>query len=156
MLLGGGVLGEGCREGVLGKPDQAMAIGGQLRRQRVRLGAIEHVADRLALIRGEGGDIDERLDLLAAGRRDDGAGIGVADQHDGAVDPLQRPIERGHIVGQGGQRQGGGEDRGPFGLQRADHLAPTRSVGPSTMGEHHAHIPRGHLWLLPQAHLAKD
>ena len=78
----------------LGQPDQAMAVGGELWRQGMRLGAIEHIGDRLAFIRGQGGDVDQRLDFLAAGRGDDRAGIGMADQNDRAFDPLQRPVER--------------------------------------------------------------
>jgi hypothetical protein len=42
--------------------------------------------DRLALCRGEGVDVDQRLDVRIAGRRvrDDGTAVRVADQYDGS------------------------------------------------------------------------
>ena len=142
------MLSESLGKGVFGKPDQAMLVGGQHRRLRMRLGAIEHVGDRFAFVGGERCDVDQRLDFLVAGRGNHRAGIGMADQHDRAFDPLQRPVERGHVVGQRGQRQRRRNDPDAFGPQRADHLAPARSIGPGAMDEHHAHIIEGHFSLL--------
>ncbi len=96
------MLSERLGKGVVGKPDQAMLVGGQHGRLRMRLGAIEHVGDRLAFVGGECCDIDQRPDFLVAGRGNHRAGIGMADQHDRAFDPLQGPLKRRHIVGQRG------------------------------------------------------
>ena len=54
----------------------------ELRGLRVGLGAIENVGDGFALIRSQSGHVDECLYLLVARRRDDGAGISMADEHD--------------------------------------------------------------------------
>ena len=71
----------------------------------MRLGAIEDVRDRLALVRRQGGDVDQRLHLVAARRRDHGAGIGVTGQDDRPRHPLQGAIERRHVILERCQRQ---------------------------------------------------
>ena len=55
-------------------------------------------ADALALVERVGGDVDEGLDVGVAGRGvgDDGAAVGVADEHDRAGD---RREERAQVVG---------------------------------------------------------
>ena len=51
-------------EGLIGQPDQAVAVGRQLRRLRMGRSAIEDVCDLLALVGRERGDIDQRLNAL--------------------------------------------------------------------------------------------
>jgi hypothetical protein len=90
----------------------------------MRRSAVEHIRDRLAFIRGESADVDERLHLLAQRRRDHGAGIGVADQDDRRGDALERSIERCDIVAERCQRQRRGDRLDAIGRQRRDHLRP--------------------------------
>ena len=82
-----------------------MGIGGQFRRLRMWLCAIEDVGHGLAFIRRECGDIDKRLDPLRARLGDHPTGIGMSDKDNGPTDPLECPLERGHIVRQRRQRQ---------------------------------------------------
>ena len=89
QLFGGRVLREGGGEGLVGQPDQPVASGASFGACGMRLGAIEHIGDRLAFVRRQRGDIDQRLDLVAARRRDHGAGIGMAGQHDRARRPAR-------------------------------------------------------------------
>jgi hypothetical protein len=72
----------------------------------------------------------------------------MSDQHDRAFDPLQRPIKGCHVVGQRSQRQWCRNDPDAFSPERADHLAPARSISPGSMDHHHAHIVKGHFSLL--------
>ena len=95
QLFPGGILREGGGEGRFGQIDQPMRVRRELGRLRVRGAAVEHVRHRLAFVRGERGHVDERLHLVAAGRPDDRAGIGVAGEDDRPLDPLERPVERG-------------------------------------------------------------
>ena len=143
QLFGGSVLREGGGEGLLGQIDQPMIVGRELGRLRMRLGAVEHVRDRLALVRSQGGDVDERLHLLAARRRNHGAGVGVAGEDDWPRDPFQRAIERRHVVVERGQRQRRRRHLEAVGRQRPDDLRPARSVGPGAMDEHNARILEG-------------
>ena len=94
----GGVLRKGRAEGRIGQIDQAMVVGRELGRLRMRLGRGRTRRRPFRLRPAPGGDIDERLHLLAPRRRDHGAGIGVAGEHDRPGDPLQRAIERRDIV----------------------------------------------------------
>ena len=64
----------------------------------MRRAASEDVSDGLAFVRGERGDVDERLHLVAPGRPDDRASIGVAGQDDRPFHPFERPVERGDVV----------------------------------------------------------
>jgi hypothetical protein len=75
-----------------------MAVGCELRRLRMRLGPVEDIRDRLALVRRERGNVDERLHRLAARRRDHGSRIGVTNQNDGPRYPLKGSIERRHVI----------------------------------------------------------
>jgi hypothetical protein len=54
--------------------------------------------DGLAVVRGERRDVDERLHLVAPRGGDHGAGIGVTGEHDRALRPLKRAIERRDVV----------------------------------------------------------
>ena len=64
----------------------------------MRRAAVEDVGHRLAFVRSERCHVDERLHLVAAGRPNDRAGIGVASEDNRPFDSLERPIERGDIV----------------------------------------------------------
>ena len=144
QLFLGSVLREGGGESRLWQIDQPMRVRRELGRLRMRLAAREHVRDRLAFVGGERGHIDERLHLLAAGRADDGAGIGVGDEHGRPGYALERPVERRDIVGERCQRQRRRDRFDAARRQRRDHLRPARSVSPGAMDKHHAHIVRGH------------
>ena len=52
---------------------------------------VDQLRQGLAGVGGERGDVDQRLDVVhaAGGVADDRAAVGVADQHDRAVDGLQ-------------------------------------------------------------------
>ena len=86
-------------KGGVGQIDEPMAVGSQLRRLRVRLCAIEHIRDGLALVRRKGRHVDERLHSLIAHRSNDSTGVSVARQHHGARYALQRAVERRHVIG---------------------------------------------------------
>jgi hypothetical protein len=97
-LLRGGVLREGRSEGAFRHPDEAVAVGCELRRLRMRLPSAEHFADGLALVRRQRRDEDQALYALVLRRRDDGAGIRVRGQHDRALDPRQATIQGSNVV----------------------------------------------------------
>ena len=59
------MLRERLSERVFRKPDPPSVSRREFRRQRMRLAAIEHVADRFAFIRRERGDVDQRFHLSA-------------------------------------------------------------------------------------------
>ena len=139
-----GILREGGGEGCLGQIDQPMIVGRELGRLRMRLGAVEHIRDRFALVRSERGDVDQRLHLLVARRPDDGSGIGVADENDRPCHPLQGSIKRRHVVPERGQRQWRRHHLDAVGRQRRDDLRPARSVGPGAVDQDDAHTIRLH------------
>ena len=60
--------------------------------------AIEDFCDRLAFIGCQGGNIDQRPNPLVRGRGDHRAGVGMRREDDGAVDALQRAVERRNVV----------------------------------------------------------
>ena len=125
--------------------DQPVCVRRELRRLRMRLAAREHVRDCLAFVRCERGDIDERLHFVAARRRDDRAGVSVADENDRRGDALERPVERRDIVGERCQRQRRRDRFDPARCERRNHFRPARSVSPGAMDEHDAHVIHRHL-----------
>jgi len=106
----------------------------------MRLRAIEDVRDRFPLIRSQGGDIDERFHRLIARRRDNRAGIGMADEHDRPRHALERAVQRHHVFLKRCQRQWRRDDLDAPGRQRPDDLCPARSIGPGAMDEHDVYI----------------
>src|SRR5690242_3560635 len=55
---------------------------------------------RVTVLRRQSADIDERLDAIIHARSgDDGAAIGMADEHDGTVSPTERCPHCGSVVG---------------------------------------------------------
>ncbi len=61
LLFGGGFWAKAAANASSGKPDQPVIIRRQLRRLRMRLGAIEHVGDGFAFIRRKRRNIDQRF-----------------------------------------------------------------------------------------------
>jgi hypothetical protein len=56
---------------------------------------------RLGLIRTQGRDVDQSRNTgVDTGVRDDGSAVGVADEHDRAADPPERPDGRVDVAGQ--------------------------------------------------------
>ena len=87
---------------------------------------------------GEPGDVDERRRC----RRRPGstsvmhrAAVGVADQHDRAVDAPDEVAQRGGIGRDAAQRVGARDDAVPVGGQRLDHAVPARRVGERAVDE---------------------
>jgi len=119
-----------------GEPDQAVGVRAERGGFRMVFRPVVDVADGLALVRGERGDVDERRHGLMAGRRDDRAGVGVPGHHDRALDALQRPVERRHVIRQRGQRQWHGDRLDSGRAQARDHLVPARSIGPGGVYQH--------------------
>jgi hypothetical protein len=64
----------------------------------MRRATIEDIGHRLTFVRRERGDVDERLHLVAAGRPNDRAGIGVASEDNRPFGSLERPVERGDVI----------------------------------------------------------
>ena len=73
----------------------------------------------LALVGGEGGDVDEGLDVGVAGGGvgDDGAAVGVAGEDDRSGDGVEDAGEVGGVVGQAAQRVGDTDDRVPLAFE---------------------------------------
>ena len=101
-----------------------VTIWRQLGSLRVRFTAVEDIRDGLTLIRCQGSHIDKTLHLFVARRRDDGAGIGVADKNDRPRHALKRAVERRDIIAERGQREGRGDDADTVSRERTDHLCP--------------------------------
>jgi hypothetical protein len=110
----------------------------------MRRGPVEDIRDRLALVRRECGDVDERLHRLAAGRRDHGSRIGVADENDRPGGALDGSIECCHVVGERRQRQRRRHHPKAVGGERPDDLRPAGAVGPGPMDQHDGHLIQGH------------
>src|SRR5258708_37285631 len=79
-------------------PDEAVTVGCQLRRLRMRLSSAEHFADGLALVGRQRSDEDQALYALVLRARDDGASIGVRGQYDRPLDPCQTTIQGSNVV----------------------------------------------------------
>jgi hypothetical protein len=90
----------------------------------VRFGAVEDIRDGLALVRRQGSDVDERLHLLIARGRDDGAAIGVADEDDRSGHAFERAVECRDIIAKRRQRQRRRNHRDAVGGNRPDDLCP--------------------------------
>src|SRR5271170_1519718 len=117
-----------------------MIVRCQLWSQRMRLGTIEDIGDSLALVRSKGGDVNQRLHLLAPCSRDHGPSISVTRKHDWPRSSLQRTLDRGSILSKRSQGQWSREHPDAFGSQRPDDFGPTRSVSPGTMRQYNIHI----------------
>jgi hypothetical protein len=95
------------------------------------------LAERLALVEDERGDVDE-ADRVRGGRardRDHGAAVGVADEQDGPVDLAD---EARDVLGVGGEPAQGvrrREHRDAAGLELLDDRRPERRVGEATVNE---------------------
>jgi hypothetical protein len=72
------------------------------------------------------------------GGPDDTAGIGVTNHDDWPVGPVNGAVERIDIVGQRGERDGGGDDEDPGLVQTGDDSTPAGSVGPGSVDEYHS------------------
>src|ERR1700730_6154742 len=98
---------DGIAKSVGCNPKQA--IGVRLKLWCFRMGsyASENLADCLAFIRHNCGDIDQRfyLGIVASRGGNDGAAIGMTHEHDWCVLAPQRTAERGSVVSQGCQRE---------------------------------------------------
>ena len=98
MFFGGGVVCEGIGKGVVRQPDPAAVVGPEFGRLRVWGIAVENVGDGLALVGGEGRDVDQGLNAWVAGGADYAAGVRVAGQDDGSFGPIDCPDHRVHVV----------------------------------------------------------
>ena len=67
----------------------------------MRLAVVDDITDGLAFLGRKPSDVDQRGDLRVSCLGDDGAGVGVAGQHDRAIEPFQNPIDCRDVVGQG-------------------------------------------------------
>ena len=116
QFLRGSILGEGGGESGLGQIDQAVIVGSQLGRLRVRRRCGRRHPRRFRP-RPEPGRPRRRAPCTfsSARCRDDGAGIGVADENDRPRHALERSVERRHIILERCQRQ-----------RRRDHLDARR------------------------------
>jgi hypothetical protein len=144
QFLRGGMLREGSREGRLRQPDQPVAVWCELGRLWMRLGPVEDIGDRLAFVRSERGDVDERLHLFAARRRDHRTRISVADENDRLSRAIKGSIKCRHIIEERGQRQRRRHHLDAVGHQWPDDLCPTGPVGPGAMDQHNSQIIGGH------------
>jgi hypothetical protein len=102
----------------------------------MRLPSAEHFADGLALVGRQRSHEDQAPYALVLRARYDGAGIGVRGQHDRPLDPCQATIQGSDVVGNARQRNRSGYGLRPAGLERVDHLLPTRPIGPRAVNEY--------------------
>ena len=123
-FFGGGVVGEGRAKGVGGQPDPSLVVGLQFWCLRMRGIAVEDVGDGLALVGGQGGDVDQGLQAGVVGGADDAAGIGVTGQDDGSFGSVDGSLHCLHVVVQRGERNGRGDDGCAGLLQVSDDAAP--------------------------------
>jgi hypothetical protein len=82
-----------------------MIVRCQFWSQRVRFGTIEHIGDRLAFLRSEGGDVDEGLHFLIPCGRDYGPGISVGGNDYQTGNSLQGALKGRRIIGKRSQGQ---------------------------------------------------
>src|SRR5271169_7064813 len=107
-------------------------MGEDVRNRELLLQALR----RLALIRGEGGDVDQPGDAVVGARgRDDGPAVRVAHENGRAADAPQRTGYRGDVAFERVEAVLGGHHLVPVRLKRRDHLAETRAVGPEPVRE---------------------
>ena len=94
--------------------------------------------DGVALIGGVGGDVDERLDVRVAGRGvgDHDAAVGVADEHDRALDRAEEGLQVGGVGGHAAQRVGGRDDLVALVLELFLDAVPAGGVGEGAVDEH--------------------
>src|SRR5271169_3498170 len=110
-------------------------MGEDVRNRELLLQALR----RLALIRGEGGNIDQPGDAVVGARgRDDGAAVRVADENGRAADPPQRTDYRGDVAFERVEAVLGRHHLVPVRLKRRDHLSVARAVGPEPVREYDA------------------
>ena len=75
-----------------------MTVGGEFRRLRRRLVAIEYLRDCFAFVGRESRNEDQRPHSLLRDRTNHGAGIGMRDKDNRPVGPLQRSLKRRNII----------------------------------------------------------
>ena len=120
--------------GVAGDVEHGRRVGHVERRAR----SAEDLEDGLADVGDERVDVDERLDVAAAGAgvRDHDAAVRVADEDDGAGGALgeERRDVRG-VAGHAVQQVRRGQHGEALGLQLGGHGVPARAVGPGSVDE---------------------
>src|SRR5262249_34197200 len=76
-LFRGSILTKGSGKSVIGHPDETVPVRSQLRRLRMRLVAIEYLADRLTFVRCKCRNEDERANSFVGARAYHSARIGM-------------------------------------------------------------------------------
>jgi hypothetical protein len=108
------------------------------RRDRVRDRCVDQITEDLAAIRGERGEVDERLDVgvAAGGLRDHGAAVGVTDNDLGALDAVEEAADGRGVELQAEQRVRCGADGVAVAAQPVDDRVEARRVGERAVHEH--------------------
>jgi hypothetical protein len=101
-------------------------------------GLLEQITEDLAAIRGERGEVDERLDVgvAAGGLRDHSAAVGVTDEDLGALDAVEETADGRGVELQVDQRVRCGADGVAVAAQPVDDRVEARRVGERAVHEH--------------------
>jgi hypothetical protein len=129
-----------------GDPDTSVnAAAAMSRVQDAVLGAVRDIPQVFALLRSEGGDVDQADDVRGAGRGvgNDRAAVGVADQQHRAVDLVEEAGDVGRIGGHAAQRIGRGDDGVALPLQPLDDAVPAGRVREGAVHEHDCRLDVG-------------
>jgi hypothetical protein len=103
---------------------------------RKRRKALLKVADRLALVGSEAGDVDEPGHLLqAAGDGDHRAAVGMADEHHGSVELVDQSLQIGGVAREPAKRIRRRDHRVLVTVEEVVNRAPARSVSEGAVNE---------------------
>ncbi len=94
----------------------------------MRLIAIKHLRNRLALVGRERGDKNERLDSVSGRRSDDGASVSVAGQDHWATGSFEDTIQSAHVISQRREWNRSADDLKTVTFEWQNDIAPTRPV----------------------------
>src|ERR1700728_3794044 len=112
-----------------------MRIGLQMRRLRMRLGAIENIRHRLTFSGRERRNIYERLYPVVRWASDDGARIRVSRQQYGPAGSLNRALESRDVIRERCEGNRRADYLETFLSQRQNDIAPTGTVSPRAMDQ---------------------
>ncbi len=141
VLVRRSLVSNGAGESAFRHPDQPVRIRLELRRLRVRLGAIENICDRLGLSRRERRDVDQRFMRSLFGRGDDRAGIRMSNQDDGPVRSLHHTLQSRDVFRKRCEGNRRTRDFKALFSQRQNNLVPARAVSPGAMDQHDCGFP---------------
>ena len=80
----------------------------------------------------------------------------MADEEDRAADAVERALHRRHILFEGVQAILDRDHLVPVGLQRRDHLAEARAIGPDAVAEHDGRLGCSRHLLSPSLHVSGE